>query len=258
MSSVQRSLRLLEAIAGGPAPTHAELSRRFSIPRSTLTQLLELMRESGYVSASEGRYYPGLQLMALGFRLSQGQGNPTALKPEMDALARASGETVTLGVRINDRVIYIAQSPSPQPVRYVAEMGRARPLHATASGKVFLAHAPTSPADGPLEALTDRTVTTLNKLRRDVAEVLRDGYAVNFGESVTNVTGISAPLFWDGARPTSVLSVTGPSDRMVDARERVWPLLRESIAALLAKNPDARGPGAKARVTADRPAARAL
>ena len=62
----------------------------------------------------------------------------------------------------------------------VSTVGSRLPMHATGVGKVLLAHAPAEVQDAVLADLpriTPYTVTQPGRLRRQLAQVLRDDYA---------------------------------------------------------------------------------
>ncbi len=234
MSSVKRSLELLEfVVESTQPPTHAELARALQIPKSTLSQLLTSLQQAGHLTSVGRVYYPGVRLVALAFRISHAGPLRSAIRPVMDKLAEQSGETVLLGLRAGSGIINVEQSPSPQPVRYLATPGQLRPLHATATGRVFLAFTNTSARSlGPLNKETPATVTDPDELDAILKRVRRDGFAISRGEAVPDVWSISAPILDDTGQPVAVLSVTGPSYRLGDLRERVWPLLRKAIQSL--------------------------
>lgn len=254
MSSVKRSLQLLELITEAEkAPTHAELSRALEIPKSTLSQLLASLQQASYVTSVGRQYYPGIRLVALAFRIAHAGPLRSAVRPAMDALAAKSGETVLLALRAGPGIINVEQSPSPQPIRYVTTLGLLRPLHATATGRVFLAFTDTSSRSlGELPKVTRATVTDPAALDAILRKVKKDGFAISRGEAVEGVSGISAPIFDDAGRPIAALSVTGPSDRLGDIRERIWPLLRASIRSIRA---DGESPAVTRRPSARRKAA---
>jgi IclR family acetate operon transcriptional repressor len=218
MSSVKRSLKLIELIVGANSPpTHAELARLLSIPKSTLSQLLSALREAGYVAEIDGRYHAGIQLMSLGYRIARKDRALMSLKPALDGLAHQAGETVLLAVRVRDQFMYIEQSPGPHPIRYAVNIGDTRPLETTAIGRVFLAFQ--DPAPPQINAA----------LARRLAEIRRSGYSVNEGEVMTDVHAIAAPIFNASHRqPIAVVAVLGPRTRMADMKKRIWPQLRRA------------------------------
>jgi DNA-binding IclR family transcriptional regulator len=79
-------------------------------------------------------------------------------------------------------------------------MGEYRYLHATASGKLLLAyHAPLLLeeviATTGLPAVTNKTVTSLPKLRRELISIRQNGIAWNFEESTRGAGACAAPIY---------------------------------------------------------------
>lgn len=231
MSSVTRSLEILEALVDAQqAPTHAELARALKIPKSTLSQILEQLTEANYIGQSGRRYFADIRLLSLGQRITHSSHARGAIKSRMDHLATRTGETVLLGTLVSNHLMQLEQSPSPQPIRYVTEVGAPRPLHCTAGGKVLLAFSNRSAGSlGPLPKLTDKTVTDPAKVDKMLETVRRQGYSLNKGESVDDVASIAAPIMSDTGDVLAALTVTGPAHRMTDMRERTLPLLLETI-----------------------------
>lgn len=231
MGSVERSLDVLEMIVEAEtAPTHTELATALAIPKSTLSQILGVLQHTGYLGIHNRRYLPGVRLLSLVHRAAIAAGMPSAMRSWMDELAAESGETVSLGILAGTHVTCVDQSPSPRAIRYVTPIGQPRPLHATALGRVLLAFGGGSAKSLiPLIPYTDKTITDPDKLDKMLVRIRRDGYALNEGESVEGVIAIAAPLFNARHDLIAALSVAGPSNRLGDATERVWPLLRRTV-----------------------------
>jgi DNA-binding IclR family transcriptional regulator len=116
------------------------------------------------------------------------------------------------------------------------------PLHATSSGKAFLAHLDPAERDGllgtHLEGFTKTTVTDRATLEAELAAARQDGYAVCVGELEESLYGASSAVLSEQGRPIAIVSVWGPDRRVpkvrlpaigeltVDAAERVRLLLR--------------------------------
>ncbi|MFI5011614.1 MAG: IclR family transcriptional regulator [Hyphomicrobiales bacterium] len=228
MSSVKRSLKLVEIIAGSDhPPTHAELARRLAIPKSTLSQLLASLRDAGYVALIDGRYLPGIQLISLSYRVARKGKALMAMKPALDRLAREAAETVLLAVRVHNQFMYVEQSPGPHPIRYAVDIGDTRPLETTAIGRVFLAF--DGAADSPNAPDSSTSPAKSAALGRVFADIRRTGYSVNEGEVVKGVHAIAAPILDEAGSPIAALAVLGPRERMADMRKRIWPLLEKTI-----------------------------
>jgi DNA-binding IclR family transcriptional regulator len=102
-------------------------------------------------------------------------------------------------------------------------LARPVPLHATSTGKAWLAWLPEQEARsvlGPvLEGFTDATVTDVSRLLRELGQIRERGYAVSAGELEPALCGVSAPVLRPGdARPLAVFSIWGYADRMPPSR----------------------------------------
>ena len=76
-------------------------------------------------------------------------------------------------------------------------LGRPTPLHATSTGKAFLAWLAAeelaAALPGRLQRFTDTTITTRAALRAELADVRARGFAVSRGELEAALWGVSAP-----------------------------------------------------------------
>jgi len=63
-------------------------------------------------------------------------------------------------------------------------------------------------------AHTPRTLATQVELRKELAQVRQQGYAVNRGEWRETVGGLAAPIFDAHRRPLAALGISGPLDRL--------------------------------------------
>ncbi|MBI2360069.1 MAG: helix-turn-helix domain-containing protein [Deltaproteobacteria bacterium] len=78
--------------------------------------------------------------------------------------------------------------------------------------------------------LTERTVTERKRLERKLNQCLARGYAFSEGERLANTSSIAAPIFGPNKEVLGVISVNGPSDRLMHSRcNAIAPiLLREA------------------------------
>jgi DNA-binding IclR family transcriptional regulator len=90
--------------------------------------------------------------------------------------------------------------------------------HATAAGKVILAHL----SDGllekflssPLPSYTPFTITAPELLKKELGQVSKQGYAVNYEEQELGLVAVGAPIFDHTQCAIAALSIGGPSARM--------------------------------------------
>jgi DNA-binding IclR family transcriptional regulator len=242
VSSVKRSLLILEhLVSGNPPPTHVELARALNIPKGTLSGLLGQLTEEGYIRLVGKQYAPGPALLSLGFRATRRDNLRFALRPVLEQLATETGETAVLAIEVGGdddtpgQVLGIDYVEGTNPIRYVAQIGRLYPMHSSAAGRVFLAftgrRAKLLPTDS-LVTHTNRTLVDPEELDAELDRIRARGWAMTVGERLDDVTSVSAPVVDGSGRPVAAVTVSGPTTRLPDPAETVWPRMHDAIDAV--------------------------
>lgn len=239
--TLRKGLTILEELATASSTRgldHASLARRLGLRRSTLYRYLACLLDAGYVEEANepGRYRLGARIVYLA-AVTHGREFSDLARDSVRELALLTGETAHATVYDHPYSVTIQIESGSAPVGPRLRIGSSRPLHACASGKVFLAHERPGVADayllGGLEPLTLKTITDPAELRRMIAEVRRKGYATDQAESYEGISGLAAPVFDFMRSVVGTLSLTLAADRM--SPERVQALatpLTECAAAL--------------------------
>ncbi|MDQ4115345.1 MAG: IclR family transcriptional regulator [Actinomycetota bacterium] len=230
VESVQRAIAVLDVVAqaGGDLGTN-EIARRSGVNVSTASRLLATLVHGGLLQyvPSTGRYRMGIRILQLASAAREGLELRDLVRPHLEDLAAATGETVTLSVPGERDVSTVDVVASDSSVRSVAAIGLTSAPHATAVGKVYLAHGGPLP-DGELRAFTAHTVTDRAALAREIDRVARRGWAEAVREREPELTGIAVPVLDVGRRLVAVLGVQGPATRFgPDAVRAAVDLLRE-------------------------------
>lgn len=241
VQSVDRAMRLLEVVAA-TAPrgeTVTALAARCDINRATAWRLLGTLEAHSLVERdpTTNRYRIGLAVI----RMSASAGYDGLVRRTRHILERVSeqtGETADLAVAGQHGVTYVGEvaPPSVMAINWVA---REVPLHATSTGKAFLAWLPPEEARGlldvPLPRFTDTTVTDADQLMNELAAIRERGYAECAGELEPALYGVSAPILNVDGRPLGVFSIWGPAARVPVSRfGSLGPLAVEAAAEVRA------------------------
>src|SRR5262249_38784287 len=152
--------------------------------KSTAHRLLAPLLRRGLVERDgSGRYRPGFALVALGLGALRGDPLVAAARPVLEAEAHAPGETVFPTAARGGRIAVLEKAEGRGFLRAAPQVGGTVPVHATAVGKLQLAHAPDDVRmDAPLAAFTPSTPATPDALAREVELARRRGYAENRDE----------------------------------------------------------------------------
>lgn len=218
VGSVQKAVTVLDTLAAaGQELGTNEVARRTGINASTTSRLLSTLAGAGLVQyeASTGRYALGIRILQLASAARETLDVRRLAGPALEDLAAVSGETATLSVPGEHEVMTLDFVQSPQSVRSVAEIGRNSVRHATAVGKVFLAHGGSPPRE--LTRFTERTITDHRTLDREIRTVGERGWALSLAEREPDLTGVAVPVLDRDGTLVAILGVQGPSGRL-DAR----------------------------------------
>jgi DNA-binding IclR family transcriptional regulator len=140
-------------------------------------------------------------------------------RPFVEDLAASTREEAYLGVLSEWRVLSLVVIPSPQAVRIARPDNLPAALHATASGKTFLAyHTDDLLArylrEVPLRALTPNTLLDPNALQHELHLIRAAGVAYDREEQVIGISCIAAPVFGDSGEIRAALSIAYPTFRV--------------------------------------------
>lgn len=214
-----RALDVFEAFAAGGRPlTLSQLAGEIGVPASSCFSLIQTLLARGYLYVAGRRaYYPTRLMLESARRIAAQDPVSDALLATIAALRDESGETVILGKRQGDQVLYLASAESSQTIRYSTEIGAYKPLHSSAMGKAFLtllddAELVALLAELPLPRITPATLTTAEALAREVAAGRARGWTMTRGENVEDVMAVATILYLNG-EPFGV-TIAGPVYRM--------------------------------------------
>jgi DNA-binding IclR family transcriptional regulator len=99
-----------------------------------------------------------------------------------------------------------------------------RPLNCTALGKAILAYLPAEEREEVFSLLafklfTHHTVRDLPHLKKELAKVRQQGYALDEQETVLGARCVAAPVMDRSGKVAAAISVSGPTTRIT--RERI-------------------------------------
>ncbi len=238
LSSVRNAVRVLKSFSTTDREWGVtELSRNLELGKSTTHRLLSTLVEEGMLeqNAETGRYRLGLAVFDLAAAVPTQFDLHEAVLSPMTELRNRTGETVQVGVLDGREVVYIERLDSPSTSRVFMQVGRRNWAHGSATGKVLLAHLPRPQLMRTLTgwepvALSDRTITDVAKLRTELDEVRRRGFAINDRESEDEVISLAAPIRDHAGRTIAALSMAGPKDRIDPTNHRMVHEVMETAA----------------------------
>ena len=218
IQSVQRALRLLEALAEHDGRAHAkELARASGLPLATTYHLLRTCAHEGWLQRlDDGSYVLGHRIDVVRHHGAAARGLALA-RPALEWLRDQLSGAVYLARYVDGEIVVTEIVDSPRAPRIDLWVGVHDAGHATALGKCILGQLPTGDREDylgrhPLHDLTPRTVVDRRHLRLPAAHEV----AVDDGEYAIGVRCLAAGVASDGVTALGVVSAGS-----ADARQTV-------------------------------------
>ena len=224
VQSVERAMAVLKELALEPELGVRELSARLGWGKSTVHRLLTTLKAEQFVeqNASE-KYRLGLKLFEYGNIVVGRLGIRKEAFPEMEELARITGETVNLAILDGLDILHIERIDSTAPLRTGMTVGRRSPAHCLGLGKAIIANLPQDEREAlfndsnfrnSLKKYTDHTISDTDALRGHLDIVRRQGFAIDDEEYFLGARCIAVAIFNHTERVVAAVSVVGPTIRM--------------------------------------------
>jgi DNA-binding IclR family transcriptional regulator len=215
MRAQNRLLEVLECLGDESPLSLSEVTLRTELPKPTVLRIMRDLEKSGWVIRPRPNSYSlGPSIVGLAKRFLSHTSLAEVAEPAMRTLRDTTGETVSLSVSRGDARMCIAESVSPQPLRYVHEVGTVGPLHRGASGRALLASMSDEAVNRILESLhEDDEDLDVSALRTDVEAIRKQGWTMSFGERYPGAVAIAVPVMDPMTHVPYSLAIFAPESR---------------------------------------------
>jgi len=220
IGSLEKGLKILELIIEHGELTVTKAANLLEINRASAHRFIATLRDMGYVRKNHHNSYEAtFKLLELGMRQANKFEIRRLAKPIMRDLAAKYDETVNLGLLDNNLVVYLDKVESRELLRMDSGVGTTSQPYATALGKAMLAFLPPEEQERFFQQLsftayTSHTIGNLEKLKKELAKIKRQGYAVDNEELALDLYCIGAPIFDFNGYPSYAMSLSGPVRRI--------------------------------------------
>ena len=237
-STLSKGLTILEKLTTLKAGMGvSELSRELGLTKSNTFRLLQTLSALGYVRREPDKTYSAtLKTWQVGRSVVENLNLRTAASQMMLYLSEETKETIYLAVRDGLNVVYIDKVESTKPIRSWNPIGGTAPLHCVGTGKAILAADYRVLRDqiiGSLERFTDRTITEMEELDKDVSETRLRGYAIDTGEFRQNILSFGAAIVLPNGETIGALGVSVPDVNLANGdMERIGAHVQHAARAV--------------------------
>jgi len=217
--TLEKTIRILNFLAAKEKPQGIrEIAGQLDMNVSTVHRILFTLREYGYVKKLQSKYSLGIRLFELGNIFFRRLDIQNSILPILNKLMLETGESVSLSVYNNGERVYLAIVKSSNPVQTVAYIGKRELLHKSAAGKAIMAYLSQEKIDWiikekKLPRYTSKTITDVDKLKKELELTRSRGYALDLGEGEEEVRCIATPVFNHRDEVIGSISISVPAYR---------------------------------------------
>src|SRR5262245_63457826 len=182
IAGLAKGMRLLEAFDAAHARmTITEAARRIDVSLAAARRSLLTLVELGYLRTDGKRFWMDHGALRISYAYAASTQLPRLVQPLLAARSERSRESASLAVLHGDRVLVAARSTARRTMRVGLTVGSRLPLHCSAAGRALMLDLPDDAvrallAGAPLERFTERTLTSVRDLLRELAASRGRGY----------------------------------------------------------------------------------
>lgn len=242
-----RTILLLREVADAVEPITAnEISERTGLPKATVYRLCEQLLGAGLIRRQLGGrgYVSGPKLVDLAQSVLASRSVYVTRHAILTRLAKEIGETCNLVAPEGGGMVYWDRVETEWPLRLQLPVGSRVPLHATASGKMYLASLPVAQCSRLLKEIdlkphTTNTITEPEVLQQHLLETRKRGYSLDNEEFIQEMTAIAVPVLDQQKRYVASLAVHAPKSRMtIEQAKSYVGALKEAASHISAGVPE--------------------
>ncbi len=215
VQSVQLALDVLEIVAFSEEELGVtQIGARLNLSKGSVHRHLQTLTERGYLiqNPATSRYTIGPKSRLLS-RLAPDTDLTRVAEGPMRELRDKVGHTVVLSERTPRGALVATKLSGTSAIEIGVRSGSELPFHASAQGKVFLAFSPrpfqSRVLSKPLQSYTSRTLISTATLEKQLALILKDGFASAPEETMLGINALAAPIFDSRDECIAALAIVG-------------------------------------------------
>ncbi len=235
MTSLARGLLVIQAFSQQRQQLSiSQLSKRTGLSRASVRRCLHTLSKLGFAGTDEGKnFYLRPRILTLGHSYLASMPLATAAQPILEHLSQILHESCSIALLDGTEIVYLARANVSRIMAIDLGVGTRLPAFCTSMGRVLLAHLTPEVLETVLPKIeftryTERTVTSIEKLKQLMATVRREGYALVDQELELGLRSMAVPVRNSSGRVVAALNVGAHGQRVSaqDMQTRFLPYLR--------------------------------
>ncbi len=225
VKSVLKAFRILEELDNCGELSLGELSKRLTMDKATVHRLVNTIKEAGYVNQNkeDKKYSNSYKLFAMGNKVVGRAGFKKIARPYLENLADRTQETINLGVRSDNEIVYIDKIESNSTIKVGLDIGTTVPIYCSGLGKALLPYDSECEIEAFIsntyfEKFTKKSIIEKSQILKELNSVKTKGFSLDDEEYVEGLICFGAPIFEFHGKPIAAVSVSCPKYRYDESK----------------------------------------
>ena len=235
-TSPRRILNILEEVILDPDNfTAKKISHKLEIPLATVYRHIETLCDERFlIEDGNKKYIPGPKIRNIILNSLPYEPKFTLRRSYLRKLTTEIKETVSLSVPIGTKLVYFDRIEFHWPMQLNLEAGDHLPLHASASGKLYLS---SIDEDEVIQIFKNiktpktakNTIIEISQFKKEIKKITKQGYAFDDEEWFNGMVGVSVPIFNSKKELCFCLSThTAKSRKDINDLKKILPIMLSS------------------------------
>lgn len=240
-STLLRGLSILQAVSGSSRPLSiSDLVNELELAKPTVHRIATQLEANGYLQRDpiDKRFIVGSELQNFSLKVISNASIGAPRHAILEALSEEVEETCNCTMMDGNHIVYFDRVECNWPIKINLRPGSRLPLHATASGKLFLAYM--KPRErkrllnaAPLSRNTERTIVSPELLDVELKKIKAEGIAYDNEELLKGMVAIALPVFNSENKICFTVAIHAPTTRQSFTDLKLFiPALRRAAMAL--------------------------
>ena len=239
-TSPKRILNILEEILIDPDNfTAKKVSHKLEIPLATIYRHIDTLCEEKFlIPTVTKKFIPGPKIRNIILNSLPYEPNFTLRRSHLRKLTNDIQETVSLSIPIGTKLVYFDRIEFHWPMQLNLEAGDHLPLHASASGKLYLSYLNEEDATKIFKNIktpktAKNTIIEINQFKKELKKISSQKYAFDDEEWFNGMVGVSVPILNKNNELCFCLSThTAKSRKNIDDLKKILPTMQTAAANL--------------------------
>lgn len=220
LTTLARGLLVLRAFTKErPEMTLSEVAVATGLSPAVARRCLNTLMHLGYVGKQGKRFLLTPEVIGFASAFLESMNLEQVVRPHLQEVRDQTGDSSSLAVLSQHNILYLVHVSTNRMVRLAAGVGTRFPAYATSLGRVLMAAQDDARVELLLrsaapEQLTEKTVTSLPRLREILREVRAQGYASIQDELDYGIVSVAVPVHADDGTVVAAINCSTATTRV--------------------------------------------